>query len=166
MSTQEFERKYHLYKDLLYRISFTYVKNQADAEDLLQEVFLKLLYQAPVFESDEYEKRWLIRVTVNMAKNFVKSIWVRQRDSLEEGEIAIPWSMDSDKQELLNEVLDLPDKCKAVMYLHYYEGYTCKEISKMLGLTESAVKMRLKKGRSLLKINLLEGGTFYETRGI
>ena len=166
MSTQEFERKYHLYKDLLYRISFTYVKNQADAEDLLQEVFLKLLYQAPVFESEEHEKRWLIRVTVNMAKNFVKSIWVRQRDSLENCETLIPWSMDSDKKELLREVLDLPDKCKAVMYLHYYEGYTCKEISRMLGLTESAVKMRLKKGRSLLKMNLLEGGTFYETRRI
>lgn len=166
MSTQEFERKYHLYKDLLYRISFTYVKNQADAEDLLQEVFLKLLYQAPEFKSGEHEKRWLIRVTVNMAKNHVKSAWVRQRDSLENVEIEIPWSMDSAQKELLDEVLDLPDKCKAVMYLHYYEGYTCKEIGRMLGLTESAVKMRLKKGRNLLKINLLEGGTFYETRRI
>ena len=163
MSTQEFEKKYHLYKDLLYRISFTYAKNQADAEDLLQEVFVKLLYQAPAFESTEHEKRWLIRVTVNLAKNFVKSTWSRQKDSLESHELEIPWTMDLEKQELLHEVLQLPDKCKAVVYLHYYEGYTCKEISKMLGLTLSAVKMRLKKGRSLLKMNLSEGGTFYET---
>ncbi|WP_455716121.1 RNA polymerase sigma factor [Anaerosporobacter sp.] len=163
MSTQEFETMYHKYKGLLYRISFTYMKNQEDTEDILQEVFTKRLYVAPEFNTEEHERRWLIRITINLSKNHLKSFWNRNRNSLEECEIEIPWQMDSRKKEVWEEVVLLPDKCRVAMYLFYYEGYSCKEIGKMLGCTESAVKMRLKKGREKLKINLLKGGTFYET---
>jgi len=85
---------------------------------------------------------------------------------VEISETDIPCEGDSFKRELLKEVLSLPGKCKAPMYLHYYEGYTCKEISQILGCKESTIKMRLKKGRELLKINLSDGGVVYGTERI
>lgn len=163
MSGQDFECIYNKYKNMLYRIAFTYVKNQPDAEDILQEVFTARIYKAPVFESDEHEKRWLVRVTVNYSKNYLKSFWHKNISYIENGGTDILWEEDSPKRELLKEVLSLPDKCKAPMYLHYYEGYTCKEIGQILGCKESAVKMRLKKGRELLKICLSDGGVLYGT---
>lgn len=165
MSAQDFEKIYHKYKDFLYKIAFTYVKNQHDTEDILQEVFTARLYKAPVFYTEEHEKRWLIRVTVNMSKNHLKSFWHKNTDSLEAADIDIPWETNAVKRELFEQVLSLPDKCKAPVYLHYYAGYTCKEIGQMLGCTESAVKMRLKKGRELLKMGLPDGG-FYGTERI
>ena len=162
-SAKDFEEIYHKYKNTLYRIAFTYVKNQPDAEDILQEVFTARLYKAPVFQSEEHEKRWLIRVTVNYSKNYLKSFWHKNIGYMEDARTEIPWEEDSSKRELLEEVLSLPDKCKAAMYLHYYEGYTCKETGQILGCTESAVKMRLKKGRELLKNSLSDGGALYVT---
>ncbi len=87
MSTQEFEQKYYRYKDLLFRIIFTYVKNHSDAQDILQEVFTKLYCSNQTFETYEHEKRWLIRISVNLSKNHLKSFWNRKRD-LFDNEIA------------------------------------------------------------------------------
>lgn len=155
MDIQEFEIAYHSYKHLLYRIALSYVKRGEDAEDIVQEAFYRRLYKAPEFMSGEHEKRWMIRVTVNLCKNHVKSYWYRKRAEEEVPEKIFP---DSGEQGIWEEVLRLPEKCKAPMYLHYYEGYTCREIADMLGCRESAVKMRLKRGRELLKLELSEGG--------
>lgn len=84
MGAQEFDDIYERYKNLLYRIAFTYLKNNDDVEDLLQEVFIKRLYHAPSFETEEHEKRWMIRITVNLAKNVLKSSWMRNRTNLED----------------------------------------------------------------------------------
>lgn len=157
MSTQEFEVMYHRYMGLLYRIAFTYVKNHEDTEDILQEVFCKRLYAAPMFDSEENEKRWLIRITINLAKNYVKAFWRRNRrnlDDVSQEQLAVQ----PDHVELWQEVMALPTKNRIALYLHYYEGYSCKEIAQIVGSKESAVKMRLKKGRELLKMSLVEGG--------
>ncbi|MFQ9514975.1 MAG: RNA polymerase sigma factor [Eubacterium sp.] len=151
MSTHEFETKYQKYKDLLFRIAFTYVKSREDSEDILQEVFYKLLYKAPDFESDEHEKRWLIRITINMCKNYLGLYWNRNKTKLTDIEA---WGMTVEEIKILDEVLALPGKFKAAVYLHYFEGYKCGEIAEILKIKESAVKMRLKKGRELLKIEL------------
>lgn len=151
MSTQEFETKYYKYKDLLFRIAFTYVKNSEDSEDILQEVFCKPLYSSPKFQSDEHEKRWLIRITVNMCKNHLTTYWNRNKTDLENIEA---FEMTTDEARILDEVLSLPNKIKMVVYLHYFEGYKCREIADILKIRESAVKMRLKKGRELLKLQL------------
>ena len=156
MQAQELEACYHKYKHLLFRIAFPYVKNQADAEDILQEVFTRRLCTKQQFADDEHEKRWLIRVTVNLAKDQLKSFWLRNRDSMESVPEGILTALDSGGRQLLQAVLDLPEACKAPIYLHYYEGYSCREIGEMLGCRESAVKMRLKKGRELLKLDLTE----------
>lgn len=165
MSTQEFENAYHRYNQSLFRIAYSYVKNQADAEDIIQETFFKRLCRSSGFASEEHEKRWLIRITVNLCKNHVKSFWHKNRTMMGE----MPGQTMADpggEEDLWREVLALPEKYNISMYLHYYEGYTCKEIAKILKCKESTVKMRLKKGRELLKIELLEGEDFYEIRGI
>lgn len=155
MSTQQFEEKYYKYKDLLFRIIFTYVKNPNDAEDILQEVFTKLYCSNKAFETDEHEKRWLIRISINLSKNHLKLFWNKKRDIFNHEDLPGE-SFSSEYNDLLQMVLNLPDKCKAPMYLHYYEGYSCKQIGEILGCKESAIKMRLKRGRELLKMNLEE----------
>jgi RNA polymerase sigma-70 factor (ECF subfamily) len=154
ISALEFEAIYHKYKLSLYQIAYTYVKNQADAEDILQDVFTKRLYHAPKFKDEEHEKRWLIRVTVNISKNYLNVFWRKKKVSMDHLELFVSSIDNYETNAILEAVLALPEKCKAPMYLHYYEGYTCKEIGEILGCKESAIKMRLKKGRELLKIDL------------
>lgn len=161
MSAQEFDNVYERYKILLYRIAYTYLKNSDDVEDLLQDVFIKRLYHAPSFETDEHEKRWMIRVTVNLAKNQLRSFWNRNRtewDDFPDTPEIQQWRWEETDRNVYSEVMSLPDKQRIVIYLHYFEGYTCKEIADILKCTESAVKMRLKKGRDLLRVNLSKGG--------
>lgn len=162
MSTQKFEDVYEKYKTLLYHIAFSYVKNREDAEDILQDAFIKWLYYSPKFKNEEHEKRWLIRVTVNLSKNHLKLFWNKNKVTIEDLSETLEWDINRTEINLLVEVMDLPEKCRMSMYLHYYEGYTCKEIANILKCTESAVKMRLCKGRKLLKINL-SGGDENET---
>lgn len=157
LSTQEFNKTYEKYKTILYRIAFTYVKNNQDAEDLLQEVFIKRMYSAPEFESEEHEKRWMIRITVNMAKNYVKSFWNRNKlalDELLESSEVLQWQFNEEERDIFSEIMKLPEKQRIAIYLHYFEGYTCKEVADILKCKESAVKMRLQKGRELLKVSL------------
>lgn len=161
MSAHEFSVVYERYKNLLYRIAYTYLKNSDDVEDLLQEVFIKRLYNAPFFETEEHETRWLIRITVNLAKNQVKSFWNRNRVNLadlSETPEVLQWQWDETDKSVWSEVMKLPDKQRIVIYLHYYEEYTCKEIANILNCKESAIKMRLKKGRDLLRLKLSKEG--------
>ena len=148
MSTQEFDYIYERYKNLLYRIAYTYLKNDDDVQDLLQEVFIKRLYHAPTFKTEEHERRWMIRVTVNLAKNQIKSFWNRNRANLvdlsEMPEI-LQWQWNETDTDVYSAVMALPGKQRIVIYLHYFEGYTCKEIANILNCGESAIKMRLKK---------------------
>ncbi len=156
MSTYKFEQIYITYKDLLYRIIFTYVKNFEDAQDILQDTFVKLHDNHSKWESEEHIKRWLIRVAVNLSKNHVTSFWNRNRSVIPEEMDISDTVFDSKERckEVWESILQLPQKCKAVIYLHYYEGYACKELAAIFGISESAVKMRLKKGRELLKLEL------------
>lgn len=150
--------KYDLHKTMLFRIAFSYLGNKHDSEDILQEIFIKLFYSAPDFASDEDEKRWLVRVTINQCKDHLKSFWNRNRISLEDIE---EFATTPEDHEDLLEILKLHPKYKIVIHLHYFEGYRISEIAKILRISESSVKMRLKRGRELLK---LEMGVNYETR--
>lgn len=148
MSGKEFELVYERYKDMVYRIAFTYMKNRQESEDVLQDVFLKLYTMERKFDGEEHRRRWLIRVTVNLCKNRLNLFWNTRRCSLEMiGEIAdSPGSGD-----VIAAVLELPEKPRTAVYLYYVEGYKCKEIAEILQIKESTVKMRLKRGRELLK---------------
>lgn len=152
LTDKEFEKKYARQKDMVFRIAFTYMKNQQESEDIMQEVFLKLYTAEQSFDSGEHEKRWLIRVTVNLCKNHLKSFWHSHRGELKEWQ---PAAENLETQEVIKEVLRLPEKYKIVIYLFYVEGYKVREIGEILNEKESTIKMRLKKGRELLRMECI-----------
>lgn len=142
-----FEAAYDAYGPMVYRLAMVYLGCRADAEDITQEAFLRLLYMAPAFADGEHEKRWLLRVTVNLCRDQLKGFWRKRAVELEPD---LP-VRDAESLGLAEAVVALPEKYKAVIHLHYYEGYSVAEIGEILRLGESAVKMRLKRGRELLK---------------
>lgn len=145
------------YAKNLIRIAFTYLKNMSDAEDVVQEVFISLMKRRDGFESEEYEKAWLIRVTVNHSKNRLKSAWNRFRAPLEED---ITY-LQEEESEILTAVLELPSKYRTVIHLFYYEGYSIADIAKILKKSQGTVGTWLSRGRKLLK-EKLDGGFEYE----
>ncbi|MEG1871046.1 MAG: RNA polymerase sigma factor [Peptostreptococcaceae bacterium] len=150
-SSDDFSKKYSLYSDMVFRISMIYLGNKEDSEEAMQESFLRLIYKSPKFTDDEHEKAWLIRVTTNVCKDMVRSVWRKRVIKMENIE---NYYDNPSEIHIMEEILNLSDKYKAVIYLYYFEDYNVKEISEILNITESAVKMRLKRGRDLLKIEL------------
>lgn len=151
-----FRNKYEKYSKMLFRIAFLHLGNTYDAEDVLQNVFMKLLYSAPHFSDEEHEKAWLIRVTQNHCKNVLKSSSRRNNSELND-EITEDKELDLSKAiDISLKIKALPANYKTSVYLYYYEDLTTEEISKILKISQSAVKMRLKRGRELLKTELEE----------
>ncbi len=137
--------------DMVRRICFMYLKNNFDVEDIFQDVFLQLYRHEQRFGSDEHEKAWLIRVTINKCKDFHKSFFRRQVCPLDDIELVFE---DETENEVMCEVLALPQKFKDVIYLFYYEGYTVPEISKLLGTKENTIYSHLHRAKILLKDKL------------
>ncbi len=154
MSTNiDFQKKYKEYGEMLYRIAFVFVGNPDDTEDILQEVFVTLLYNSPEFKTKEHEKAWLIRVTHNKCINFLKSA---SRKTLHIDEFYLPTYSENheEKIDIVKKILSLPPKYKSTVILYYYNDYSVPEIARILKISKSAVKMRLKRGREILKIEL------------
>lgn len=165
---EEFLRHYEMHKDMVFRIAMTYVKNVEDAKDIVQDTFIRLDSYRKQFENEEHCKRWLIRVAINLAKDHLRSFWSSKRDGSEDAMRQldeIP-AVDNKDSELLTEVFSLPSKYKAVIYLHYYEGYDYHEIAKILRISLSCVKMRAKRGRELLRIELSGAGECFSKQNI
>jgi RNA polymerase sigma factor (sigma-70 family) len=148
---EEFTEVYHLFGSMLFKIAMIHLGNKDDAEEALQETFMKLLYKSPVFNDQEHKKAWLIRVITNHCRNMVGSLW--RRRVIKIGEMEDYFESISDRQVIEN-VMSLPFKYKAVIHLYYYEDYAVRQISEILQISESAVKMRLQRGRQLLKLDL------------
>ena len=146
-----FDRVYETYGPALYRFCLLQMKNPADAEDVLQDVFVKRLYQAPKFKSPEHERNWLYQVALNLCRDQ----WRRSRRSELPLEAAAGVSLPPEELSLLDQVSNLPEKQRTVLHLHYYQGYNLQEIARLLGVTVPAVKMRLKRGREALRKELL-----------
>ena len=146
-----FDRVYETYGPSLYRFCLLQMKNPADAEDVLQDVFVKRLYQAPRFKSPEHERSWLYRVALNLCRDQ----WRRSRRSELPLEAAAGVSLPLAELSLLDQVSNLPEKQRTVLHLHYYQGYSLQEIARLLGVTVPAVKMRLKRCREALRKELL-----------
>ncbi len=136
-----------------------HLKNYADTEDIFQTVFLKYVLSSVAFESREHEKAWFIRVTVNACKDLLKSFFRSRTVSLEEI-MEQPAQLSTDDREVLEAVLSLPQKYKDVVYLHYYEGYTAPQISRILGKNKNTVYTLLTRSRQLLREKL--GGDEHE----
>ena len=150
---QAFETTYELYADMLYRLALSYMKNREDAEDIVQEVFTKYFCGFHLPMNGEQQKAWFIRVTINQCHDALRKRSYRLHPSLDDV-TEVAGAEQQEQNELLDTLHKLPDKYKAVMILHYLEGYSVEETAKMLGLSASATKMRLKRGREFLKEEL------------
>ena len=137
------------YSDMVYRLAFARVKNRYDADDILQEVFLRLLKSKTVPVSEEHLKAIIIRITINCSKSLLTSVRFKRNVELKED---IPTS-DTDF-ETLDAVLRLPKKYRTVVHLHYYCGYKTDEIASLLYIKPSTVKSQLFRARQMLEKSL------------
>ena len=148
------KRLVNLYADMILRISYQYLKQTYDAEDICQTVFLKYLTGDMTFDSTEHEKAWIIRTTINACKDHLKSAFFRRTVTLDNAaQIPAPAVPDS---WLLDAMKGLPEKHRISLYLYYYEEYSAREIAKVMGVSESAVGQYLTRGRRKLRTIITE----------
>ena len=144
-----FEEIYERHFTMVYRVCFSYMKNAADTEDMVADVFAKLLETGKTFQNAEHEKAWLLRTTINRCKNFLKHWWRNRAniDDYESLEIKNPFV----ENELLQNVSNLPDRYKDVIMLYYYEDCSTAEVAKILKKPQSTICNQLREARILLK---------------
>lgn len=135
------------YGDTLYRISLVILKNESDAEDAVQETFLKYLQKNPEFENAEHEKAWLTKVAVNKCRDMLR---MRKRNAELKTEAEDNRNY-AEISPIIEAMMSLPEKYRVVLQLHYIEDMKIDRIAKIINRTPSAVKMRLQKGRKLLE---------------
>lgn len=154
LTNEEFTALVKKYIDMVFRVAFSYLKNRDDAEDVVQNVFLKLLQESKSFGSEDHIRYWLIRVAVNECKTLLRFPW-HQHESFED--YAASMSFPSPEHgDLFFAVMDLPKKYRMPIYLYYYEGYSTAEVADILKIPKGTVCVNLKRGRELLKNQLLE----------
>lgn len=151
-SDETISRIVETYSPMLLRLACTRLDDPADAEDIVQEVFLKLLTARPLFRDSEHEKAWLIRTTLHRASDLCRSAARRNVPLEEAAQAAAPQA----GSELLTAVRALPEPYSAVIHLYYYEEYSIKEIAKLLGVPTPTVGTRLARGRERLRRLLKE----------
>ena len=154
MNDEQFTRLVRRYIDTVFRVALNYLRNPADAEDVTQTTFEKLLREKKEFEGDDHVRNWLIRVTVNECKKLLRSPW-RKTEPIEEYQTAVAF-VNPAHRELYQAVMGLPKKYRIAIYLHYYEGYSTQEIGQILKLPKNTVCSHLKRGRELLRKELQE----------
>ena len=155
---KDIEDIYRRYVDMLYRVAYSFMKNSADAEDMVQETFIRLLRSGTSFASEQHEKAWLIVTVSNLCKSALRSPWQRRTglDDMAEP----PAAADVTPDETLEAVLALPEDYKLPVYLFYYEGYPTAEIARMMDVAPAPVRSRLNRARKKLKLTL--GGDTYD----
>lgn len=147
----EFIRIYHLYKNDVLRLAYSYIKNLSDAEDITQEVFIKLYDNFNKFSDDEYMRKWCFRVTINKCKNLLLSSWHKKISFITQKEENTISGERDDSNDIMTALFKLSPRYRMVIILHYYNGYKVKEIANILKVKESLVKTRLKRGREKLQ---------------
>ena len=140
---------FNKYSDMVYRLAFARVKNQYDADDILQEVFLRFIKSKDKVNNEEHAKALLIRITINCSKSMLTSSWFKKTEALSEN-----LSVTMPENDTLEAVLRLPQKYRTVIHLHYYCGFSIEEIGKILDHNPSTVKSQLHRARMKLKTEL------------
>lgn len=142
------------YADTLYRLCLVIIRNEADAADAVQDTFYKYITKSPSFREPEHEKAWLLRVATNISKNY-------RRFALMHDYIDIETLYDLHREQpeyhLMEAIAKLPPDYRAVIHLHYYEGYTAKEIASILGVSQATALKRLERGRAQIRKMIEEG---------
>lgn len=148
ISEKETERVIDDYGNILFRICLIMLGNSHDAEDAVQETLIKYLQKAPAFKEKEHEKAWLIKVASNKCRDMLR---FRAGHMTTDIESIHEFIQDSSDSGILDALMTLPEKHRIVLVLYYVEQYKTEEIAEIIGKSTSAVKMRLQKGRRLLK---------------
>lgn len=157
---QETLRAIERYSDTVRRLCIVYLKNDADTEDIFQTVFLKYVLSSVSFETDEHEKAWFIRVTINACKDLLRNFFRRHTIPLEQI-MEYPMELPPDYSEVWEAVFSLPQKYRDVVYLHYFENYTAPEISRILGKNVNTIYTLLTRSKQKLR-EVLGGDYEYE----
>ena len=153
MTEEEVLGLFERYHNDIYRLAVSYTGSSQDSEDIVQTVFLKLWEKQPALMPGK-EKAWLIQVAINQCRNLLKAPWRKRRNSLETAEL-FSWET-PEESELFRAIMDLPEEERVTVHLYYFEGYTLREIGRMMHITPSAVSMRLHRARKRLKSVLKE----------
>ena len=152
---QSVQELFEKYQNNLYAAAFNICKNTEDAKDIVQETFIQYYSLRKEFDNEQHIRAWLIRVAINKAKNINRSFWRKNKRPLEDYMESLTFET-PESEELFETVMALPEKFRIVIHLFYYEDYAIREIADILKISESNVKVRLSRGRSLLKIKLQE----------
>ena len=147
-SPDEIENMVRIHSDMLFRISLVMLGNKYDAEDVLQETVIKYIQKAPIFNSPEHEKAWLIKVVTNLCRDVQRVRMKHPQISIDDLQSIV---FDPESCGIIEALMTVPEKFRIVMLLYYVEEYRVEEIADIIGKSTSAVKMRLKKGRKLLE---------------
>ncbi|MBE5859357.1 MAG: sigma-70 family RNA polymerase sigma factor [Butyrivibrio sp.] len=163
MEEKEARRILETYADMILRISYSYLRQTYDAEDICQNVILKYLSSHQRFDSREHEKAWIIRTTINACKDLSKSAFFGKTIGID----ALPERAAPEEpvSVLTEELKKLPENYRISIHLFYYEGYTIKEIARILGKRETVVANYLSRGRKKLKDSLSKGSDFFLKEG-
>lgn len=153
------EAKYDAYSGMLYRLCYLMLGGRNDAEDAVQDTFIRYMKARPDFDNEGHEKAWFIRVATNVCHDRQRFRFRQRAIPLDEAESQAAEPEDS---TVLKEIMALPAQCKAPLYMHYYEGYSIEEVARILNSSESAIKSRMFRGRQKLKLNLQEGKCVHE----
>lgn len=145
------------YSNMIIQIAYQNVFNKSDAEDITQEVFIKLMKKIGTFASEEHMKAWIIRVTINLSKDYNKSFWNKNTTAIDE-ELKY---YDKEIQDTFKEIEKIKPEYRNIIYLYYYQGYKINEISKILSMNSNTVSSYLTRARKELKTILENGGEIY-----
>lgn len=150
METKEYQRLVNLYLDMVYRVALNGCKNTYDADDVVQDTFMKLLKCRKTFDNDDHIRNWLIRVTINECKRFWASPWKTRIVPWDEN-VEEPFTWEPEQSVLYDKVMELTPKYRETVYLYYFEDFSVKEIADILKISETAVQTRLQRARQKLK---------------
>ena len=153
------------YSSTIIRLSYTYVKNTYDAEDIMQDVLLSLIKRSDPFETEEHERAWILRITIKKCKNHLKSSRIKNTISLDDTENeavrkmhnSVSESFTEEESYVMDAVLALPEKYRTPIHLFYYDGYSIKEIAQILKKKPATVGTLLARGRNMLKKSMIGG---------
>lgn len=159
---REYIEIFRLFKNDVFRLAFSYTKNIADAEDVTQDVFIKLYHKLYIFNDKEHLKKWLMRVTINQCKTLFLSSWKRKVLPMTDKEENICSTTSKNNDEILDVILKLPKKYRLVIHFYYYEDYKISEIAEILNIKETTIQTQLSRARNMLKEMLKEAWTYEE----
>lgn len=143
------------YSNMLFKLCFTMLGNNADAEDAVSDVIVKYITNSPAFTDEEHKKAWLIKVATNICKDILR--FKKRRNYINIDDVQ-EYCKTNESIDIVSDILQLPEKYRSVIYLYYIEGYKTKDIANILSVSPQAVRKRLQYGRDMLKIEYGKDG--------